>query len=94
MQDEAAPASNASTAPADGALRLRFDSESWVEVRDARGKLLLHGMQAAGSERQVAGRRPYSLTVGNAAHVQLEHDGRRVDLGSIARNGVARLKVD
>ena len=90
----AAQPAGAPPAAADGALRFRFEGESWVEVRDAGGKLLLYGMQPAGSERRVAGTRPYSLTVGNAAHVRLEFDGRQVDLGAIARQGVARLKVD
>jgi len=94
LQSVTAQPASASLAIADGALRFRFERESWVEVRDAGGKLLLHGMQAAGSERRVAGMRPYALTVGNAAHVRLEFDGRQVDLGAIARQGVARLKVD
>jgi len=94
LQSVTAQAPGAPPAMADGALRFRFEGESWVEVRDAGGKLLLHGIQPAGSERRVAGTRPYSLTVGNAGHVRLEFDGRQVDLGAIARQGVARLKVD
>lgn len=94
LQSVTAQAPGAPPAIADGALRFRFEGESWVEVRDAGGKLLLHGIQPAGSERRVAGTRPYSLTVGNAGHVRLEFDGRQVDLGAIARQGVARLKVD
>lgn len=98
--DGAASASAPST-PADAGasaagvpLRLRFERESWVEVRDASGKLLLHGTQPAGSARDIAGRKPYSLVIGNVAHVRLEHDGREIDLGAIARQGVARLKID
>lgn len=90
-------AATAAGVPATGAgvpLRLRFERESWVEVRDADGKLLLHGTQPAGSAREIAGRKPYSLVIGNAAHVRLEHDGREIDLGAIARQGVARLKID
>jgi len=94
LQSVAAQLAGTPPATPDGALRFRFERESWVEVRDAAGKLLLHGMQSAGSERQVAGTRPYSLTVGNAGHVRLEIDGRQVDLAAIARQGVARLKVD
>jgi len=89
----AVPAGAPATLP-DGALRFSFDRESWVDVRDARGKTLLHGMQPAGSAQTVTGARPYSLTVGNAVNVRLEHDGRQVDLGAIARHGVARLKID
>ncbi|RPH63644.1 MAG: helix-turn-helix domain-containing protein [Burkholderiales bacterium] len=92
-----APASATATATSANAaatLRFRFERESWVEVRDAGGKLILHGLQPADSVREVAGRRPYTLVVGNAQHVRLEHDGREVDLGAIERRGVARLKID
>ena len=76
------------------ALRFRFEQAAWVEVRDGGGKLLLHGMQPAGSTREIAGRRPYSLVVGNAVHVRLDHGGRDIELGALARQGVARLKID
>jgi cytoskeleton protein RodZ len=92
--DAAATAAGAAASGAGVPLRLRFERESWVEVRDANGKLLLHGTQPAGSARDIAGRKPYSLVIGNAAHVRLEHDGREIDLGAIARQGVARLKID
>lgn len=89
------PASAAAGAADGGAtLRFRFERESWVEVRDADGKLLLSGLQPADSVREIAGRRPYRLVIGNAEHVRLEHDGRQVELGAIARRNVARLKID
>ena len=92
--DAAASAAGTAATGAGASLRLRFERESWVEVRDADGKLLLHGTQPAGSAREVAGRKPYSLVIGNAAYVRLEHEGREIDLGAIARQGVARLKID
>lgn len=101
-QASSAAAGNAgSTAPAGAGaasdpatLRFRFEEASWVEVRDASGKLMLYGMQPADTTREVAGRRPYRLVIGNAAHVRLQHDGRDVDLGAISRQGVARLRID
>ena len=87
---------SAGTAPADAVdgLRFRFEQAAWVDVRDAAGKVLLHGMQPAGSMREIAGRRPYSLVVGNAAHVRLDQGGREIDLGTPGRQGVARLRID
>lgn len=80
-------------AAAPGVLRFRFEGESWVDVRDATGSVLLHGTQPAQSTREVGGKRPYVLVVGNAEHVRLEHDGRSVDLAGLARQGVARLTI-
>jgi cytoskeleton protein RodZ len=77
-----------------GALRFRFEQESWVVVRDAGGKVRLYGLQPADSAREIVGRRPYALVIGNASHVRLVHQGREIDLGAISRQGVARLKID
>lgn len=83
----------APAAAAADVLRFRFEGESWVDVRDAAGSVLLHGTQPAQSTREVGGKGPYALVVGNAEHVRLEHDGRSVDLAGLARQGVARLTI-
>lgn len=92
----AMPAGAAAEGPAGAAadtLRFRFEGQSWVDVRDAAGRVLLHGTQPAQSTREVGSKRPYALVVGNAAHVHLEHDGRTVDLAGVTRQGVARLTI-
>jgi cytoskeleton protein RodZ len=75
-------------------LRLRFGRESWVEIREAGGKVILTGLQPAGSERELSGRKPLTLVIGNAEHVTLERGGKPVDLAARARQGVARLTLD
>jgi len=96
----AAPAGNADAAsagapPADPAsVVLRFERESWVDVRDANGKVLLMGTQPANSMREVSGQKPYSLTIGNATFVRVEHGGRNVDLGAVTQKGVARVRIE
>lgn len=93
----AAPASEpAKDAAAAGAapVVLRFERESWVDVRDASGKVLLMGTQPANSTREISGQKPYSLTIGNAAFVRVEHGGRNVDLGAVTQKGVARVRVE
>lgn len=87
-----APDASSAATPADS-LRFRFEGDSWVDIRDAGGKILLYGTQAAGSTRAVSGERPYTLVLGNAARVRLEHDGRAVDLVRVTRQGVARLTI-
>jgi cytoskeleton protein RodZ len=90
----AAPPAAEAVAPGTQSLRLKFARESWVDIRDAGGKQLLYGIQAAGSERELAGRKPFTLIIGNADHVTLERDGQPVDLTARARQGVARLTLD
>jgi len=88
-------AGSTSIAPAAGdGLRLRFDRESWVDIRDGAGKVLLQGTQPAGSSRELSGAPPFKLVIGNAAHVSLERNGQAVELGKRTRSGVARLTLE
>ena len=76
-----------------GQLSFRFGADSWVEVRDASGTILHSGTNRAGSTRSVQGVAPFTLVVGNAASVTLEHDGKPVDLAAHIRGSVARLTL-
>lgn len=76
-----------------GQLNFRFGADSWVEVRDASGAILHSGTNRAGSTRSVQGTAPFTLVVGNAASVTLEHDGKPVDLAAHIRGSVARLTL-
>ncbi|MCD6674532.1 MAG: DUF4115 domain-containing protein [Burkholderiaceae bacterium] len=93
-QSGAQAAKNAATPAATDAVVLRFERESWVDVRDANGKVLLMGTQPANSTREVSGQKPYSLTIGNATFVRVEHGGRNVDLGAVTQKGVARVRIE
>ncbi|RIK94677.1 MAG: hypothetical protein DCC72_07030 [Burkholderiales bacterium] len=93
-QASAPAAKNAATPAAADAVVLRFERESWVDVRDANGKVLLMGTQPPNSTREVSGQKPYSLTIGNATFVRVEHGGRNVDLGAVTQKGVARVRIE
>ncbi|MDM7322716.1 MAG: helix-turn-helix domain-containing protein [Gammaproteobacteria bacterium] len=77
-------------------LELRTDkAESWVQVKDAAGKVLFEGMLKPGSTRQLEGARPFQVVIGRAEAVTLSLDGKPVDLAPHGRpNGkafIARL---
>jgi cytoskeleton protein RodZ len=82
-------------APADTGPRIElvFERESWVEVRDAGGKVLLSRLNAPGSRQQVAGEAPFSLVIGNAGGVRLRYNDAEVDLKPFTRTDVARLTL-
>jgi len=90
-----APAAEA-VVPAAGQRRivLRFEQESWVEVRSGTGKLLVSQLHAAGTERVVSGIPPFSLVIGNAQHVKLLYDDEPVDLMPHVRVEVARFTLE
>jgi cytoskeleton protein RodZ len=82
--------------PADGGsvLKFRFHGDSWVEIRDGKGKLLLSKLNSAGSETEVTGRPPFSVIVGNAPEVRLYYNDREFDLEPHTRVAVARFTVE
>jgi cytoskeleton protein RodZ len=90
-------APDAQTAPAEQTMRrlaFSFARESWVQVRDGSGKVILSNTHAAGSTRVVEGVPPFSLIIGNAPGVTLSYDERAVDLKPHTTSTVARLKLD
>ncbi len=78
----------------DRRITLRFEKTSWVEVRDAEGRVLLSSMNAGGTSRVVEGIAPLHLVIGNAQHVRLSHGDRPVDLVPYTRLDVARLTLE
>jgi len=77
-----------------GKLKFRFHGNSWVEIRDARGKVILSKLNPAGSEARIAGQPPFSVIVGNAPEVELFYNDREVDLDAYTKVAVARLTVE
>lgn len=75
-------------------LRFVFNGESWVEVRDGTGNVVLSRTNAAGTERRVLGNPPFSLVIGNSKKVQLTYNGKVIDLAPHATEDVARLRVE
>lgn len=90
------PAQPSQQPVAEGSRRLvlRFERESWVEVRGRGGRLLLSQLNPAGSERQLDGEPPFQLIIGNAQHVRLTYGDRPVDLAPHVKVEVARLTLE
>lgn len=76
------------------AIRMEFDEESWVEVTDREGKILLSQVYPRGSEQSLNGKPPFSLVIGRSGAVRLTYKGKAVDLAPHAKAGVARLTLE
>jgi len=98
------PASQLSPAPAiivsdlppnPGFLRMEFDEESWIEVKDRDGNILLGRMCQPGEDEKVEGNMPFSVLVGHAPSVRLYFKDQQVDLTPFTRTttDVAFLKL-
>lgn len=81
-------------APVASVLKFAFAQPSWVEVRDRDGRVIFSQKNAAGSQREVEGQPPFSLVIGNAAHVTLQYKGAFVDLSKRSKDDVARVTVE
>jgi cytoskeleton protein RodZ len=94
--EQVPPAGNAVAAePGERAtLRLVFDQESWVEIRDRNGNTIFGQLNPAGSRRSVSGEPPFDLVVGNAAGVRLTYKDETVDLSAHTRMDVARVTLE
>ncbi|MBA0216843.1 cytoskeleton protein RodZ [Pectobacterium brasiliense] len=82
------------SAPAAHALVLTFTADCWLEVTDASGKKLFSGIQRNGGTLNLDGQSPYKLKIGAPAAVQIQFQGKPVDLSRFVRsNQVARLTL-
>jgi len=77
----------------EGLIRLAFRGPAWVEIVDARNKVLVSRTHAGGSTTEVVGKPPFNLVIGNAAEVRLTYNGRAVDLEPHTRVAVARFTL-
>lgn len=75
-------------------IKLRFDRESWVEIRDRSGHRIFSQLNPAGSEHEVSGQPPLTVVVGNAVGVRLTHNDQPVDLAPHIKVDVARLTLE
>ncbi|EKZ99882.1 MULTISPECIES: RodZ domain-containing protein [Cupriavidus] len=93
----ATPAATVPAAQGDsaGAVQIRFSADSWYEVRDRTGKVILGGTAKAGDTVSGGGAGgPYKVILGNVKGVEsLTHNGAAVNFQASNRNNVARLTL-
>ena len=97
-QPAAAPAAPAPQEPAGagdagGWLVVRTSGESWVEVRDATGRVLLSKLMRSGETAPVDGPLPLRLLIGNASVTEVSVRGQPLDLKPYVRDNVARVEL-
>lgn len=88
----ATPTAKPAAAPAK--LLLNFTITSWARVDDAGGKTLLNGLVRAGDKQDLQGAGPFTVFLGNAPGVNLQLNGKPVDLTPYtAENKTARFTL-
>lgn len=73
-------------------LIMNFSNDCWLEVLDAKGKKLYSGTQHNGGKMNLIGQAPYKLKIGAPAAVEIQYQGKLVDLSRFIRaRQIARL---
>lgn len=85
------PAAGADTAAA--LLAFSATATSWVQVKDARGAVVLQKNLNAGESEQVSATLPVSVVVGRPDVTTLQVRGQAFDLPAVARGNAARFEV-
>lgn len=83
----------ASSLDASRPLQIRTSGESWIEVLDARGAVLLSRTLQAGEQVGLAGAMPLQIKIGNATSTSVQWRGQSIELAAHTRDNVARLEV-
>ncbi len=81
------------TAVPEHALRLEFDEDAWVEIKDSTGKVLISKMHTAGGLVRVASKLPLDVTIGNAKAVRMFDKGKKINLERYTTAEVAHIQL-
>lgn len=76
------------------ALRVTATADTWIEVVDAQGQMLLSRVLRAGEQQEYSGASPYKVRVGNVRGTQIEWRGAAIDLAARGKDNVARLELN
>jgi cytoskeleton protein RodZ len=75
-------------------LELSFDEPSWVEIKDANGRILLSQKNAPGTRQSVMGTPPYSLAISHWHGVSVHFKDTAVDISHYAKSDTAHLILE
>lgn len=77
-----------------GVLHIEFGEESWVEIKDASGRMLHRQLNPPGSSLNLSGQPPFDLVIGNASRARMTYNGRPIDLTPFIDVTVARFTLE
>jgi cytoskeleton protein RodZ len=87
------PGDPAVSAVATGIVTFRAKGQSWVEVTDAKGSVVLRRTLAAGELVGATGALPLTAVVGRADATQVQVRGQAFELSAVTKDNVARFEV-
>ena len=74
-------------------LGFTFSGDSWVEVTDASGRIVLSRQYRSGDAGEVSGTAPLTVVIGNAQVTRMADNGKEIELAPHTRVSVARVTI-
>ncbi|MCL1089797.1 DUF4115 domain-containing protein [Shewanella profunda] len=74
-------------------LNIQLAGDCWINILDAKGKVLVDGVRGAGANIQVSGVAPFKVILGAPHVATLSMDGQVVSLADFPKGRVARLTL-
>jgi cytoskeleton protein RodZ len=74
-------------------LHFSFRGESWLEVSDSRGDVLATELEPVGSNIKLVGMAPFDVKLGNAAAVDVQLNGKKIDVIPLMGSKTLILKI-
>ena len=79
--------------PTGSVIEMQFARDSWVEVRQADGKIINNQLHKAGTKAAIDAQGPVALIIGGASGVSVNWQGQAQDIKPFTRDDVARLTL-
>ena len=74
-------------------MLIAASGDTWLEVRDARGQLIINRLLKAGENQPVELTPPYSVVIGRAHLAKVTRAGKDFDLSVHTKAATARFEV-
>ena len=75
-------------------LKLSFNDEVWMRIRDANNKTLFESLSQKGDAKELVLAKPLTVRVGNAQQLELTVDGKPFDMTPFIRGSVANFTIE
>jgi cytoskeleton protein RodZ len=87
------PTRNTPESPGNGFLQLRFSEQSWVEIRNRQGGLIMADLMMPGVDFNLEVTEVVEVLIGAVHATEMRFNGERLDLSGRAYQNVARITL-
>ena len=87
------PTQNTPASPGNGFLQLRFSEQSWVEIRNRQGGLIMADLMMPGVDFNLEVTEVVEVLIGAVHATEMRFNGERLDLSGRAYQNVARITL-